>query len=220
MQAPIAFCKAESGKSPGFAKWRRRMAFYMGMRTPDGIDWGKVPPERRTPWGRFLVRMRYENGKDDPVSGKRVPLTQAEVLRRLETLGRQVDPSSYSQMETGRRDVATDLQAVFVRLYGRGPEDQPDEPAGAGETAPDLGRLLAALTSQTEAMTALVTRVADDDRMDRLERQMERLTEAVLKITERMATWEDGGGAAGAPPAGPAGRQRSGGGPKSHAEAR
>lgn len=148
----------------------------MGMRTPEGIDWGKFPPERRGRWGSFLLRMRYEAGKDDPATGKRIPITQAEVLRRLEGLGRQVDETSYSLLETGRRDVSADLEAVFIRLYGRGP----DEPSGApAPVAPsDIGALVPALA-------ALVAQLArQNDERDELRAQLTMLADEMRRMRD------------------------------------
>ena len=133
--------------------------------------------------------MRYERGSDDPVSGKRVPLTQSEVLRNLESLGRQVDPTSYSLMENGRRDVSDDLAAVFVRLYGRGPEDEASsEPQPAGD--------LAALVTELRRTNDHINRLLDELQAERSERrELERQLGEAREALRADEAWHDRSGA-------------------------
>jgi hypothetical protein len=129
------------------------MHSVMGMRMPEGIKWGKFPPERRGRWGTWLLAMRHKYGEGEGTS--RVPRTQGWVLERLAEYGREVDPTSYSLIETGRRDMPDELIPYFQRLWGELPEAEAAD-AQPTNTAPEMFDLLAAMAQQTTVVTELV----------------------------------------------------------------
>jgi uncharacterized coiled-coil protein SlyX len=78
--------------------------------------WGKVPPERRGRWGRFL---RVKRGSR----------TQEDVRLTLEQLGRPLSAAYYSDFESGKTVPNDDWQAVFERMYGETPAEEPIPPS-------------------------------------------------------------------------------------------
>ncbi len=116
----------------------------------DGIDWGRIPPERRGRWGRFLYRQRWSHGRQ----------TQDAVRESLGRIGHPLSEAYYSDFETGKAIPSPDWQDVFRRLWDAEPE--PDlgpapQPAASG----DLSALIAAIDRNTAALTAAIERVAD-----------------------------------------------------------
>jgi uncharacterized coiled-coil protein SlyX len=123
------------------------------------------------------------------------------------------EDTTYRVWEAGRKPSRAAI-AALEQLFG---EAAPGDVA----SAPDMAALIGALTDQAKAMTSLVqTVVQDAGRAERMDQQLAALTDAVTRLADRMAAWEQGGGA---PPGSPLpereGEQRRGGGRKSHADA-
>lgn len=113
-----------------------------GGRVMDAAErrfWGKVPPERRGIWGRFL---RIKRGDD----------TQEAVREALHRMGRPISSAYYSDFESGKTVPNEDWQAVFERLYGERPSEP--EPPPVYEQ-PDLSALIAVLDRQAQAIDRL-----------------------------------------------------------------
>lgn len=108
----------------------------------EGVNWGRIPPERRGRWGRWLYLQRWNAGRQ----------TQDSVRATLEKIGHPISVAYYSEMESGKTIPNEEWQTVFVRLWGSPPEAEPEQP----EVASDTAALIAAMTAQTEAITALV----------------------------------------------------------------
>lgn len=136
----------------------------MDTPTYKGFHWDRFPPERRGRWGRFLYVMRWEHGKDDPITGNRIPLTQEAVFAKVAALGRKINPTSYSQMESGRHDVNEEWAGVFERLWNATPD--PDAAASVAPTATgDVATLLRAIEAQRGYIETL-TGAIDKQRQD------------------------------------------------------
>jgi uncharacterized coiled-coil protein SlyX len=108
--------------------------------------WGKVPPERRGRWGRFL---RIKRGSR----------TQEDVRLTLEQLGRPLSAAYYSDFESGKTVPNEDWQAVFERMYGETPVEEPIS-NGADPRAADFAGLAAEqsvlIARQNELLAAQV----------------------------------------------------------------
>lgn len=125
----------------------------MGIKAA-GLDWGRVPPERRTRWGRWL---RVKRGAD----------SQETVLRMLDKMGRPMGGSYYSEMETGSAPVNDDWQAVFTRAYGESANDWDDPWDKAPQESGDVLAAIRALTAATEAQAAAMREIVEEMRAAR-----------------------------------------------------
>lgn len=172
--------------------------------------WGRIPPERRGRWGRFLMWQRFLNGDQ----------TQETVRATLLGMGEEISGPYYSDFETGKATPNTYWQGVFTRLWNAQPEPEPD-PAAPTSAAPDLTDLIAAMARQSETVTALL----DELRAERRERAS--LTETVEELKRQLrdlaATLREGGGGDDPPRAptraDPDARRPGGTGPRSQSQA-
>ena len=112
-----------------------------------GINWGRIPPERRGRWGRWLYQKRWENGRQ----------TQNSVRATMAKMGSPISPSYYSEIEGGTVP-NEDWQAVFIRLWGSEPppEPQPAPTDTRDAVVANLQALTAAMTAQAEALREIV----------------------------------------------------------------
>lgn len=133
------------------------------MAKREGPNWGRVPPERRTRWGRFLVWQRYLH--DDQ--------TQANVRETLSKMGHSLSPAYYSDMETGKVDpIPDEWQDRFRRLWDAEPEPEPETQVAAG---PDLAALIASNKAVVDAV---------DSQTQELERVWRSITDLAAAIRE------------------------------------
>jgi hypothetical protein len=112
------------------------------------IDWGRVPPERRGVWGRWLYVMRGER-------------SQAAIRELMADLGQPISESYYSELETGNKKPKEPYTSVLIRLHGSDPEEW-DDPWAAPRQAEDTSDLVAVIRAQTEAISDLAAAIRED----------------------------------------------------------
>lgn len=106
---------------------------------PDVTDWGRIPPERRGRWGRWLYAMRWRHDR----------MTQEAVRETLARMGSPLSAPYYSDFEGGRATPNDDWQAVFRRLWDGEPAPEPEAVA---EPASELAALVSRLDRLAVAM--------------------------------------------------------------------
>jgi hypothetical protein len=119
------------------------------MQRVDSVNWGRIPPERRGRWGRWLYLERW-NAKRQ---------TQESVRATLAKMGNEISPSYYSEIESGKTTPNADWRAVFERLWGSSADDW-DDPWDAPPVSTE-GDLAAAIRDQTAAMRELVAELSE-----------------------------------------------------------
>lgn len=110
---------------------------------PDVTDWGRIAPERRGRWGRWLYAMRWRHDRT----------TQDAVRETLAKMGAPLSAPYYSDFEGGRATPNEEWQAAFRRLW----DSEPAAELADAEPAPaaDLAALLARLDEQARVIDRL-----------------------------------------------------------------
>ena len=120
--------------------------------------------------GAWLVEQRKRLGEE---RGTRV--TQQMVVDELREMGHTLDASYYRAIESGAKKPGHEIREALARYFGRTPPSPSASPASA-----DLGRLVAAIEAQTEAINRLV------DRLGAAPTEPE--WESLAKLAARLAT--------------------------------
>lgn len=111
---------------------------------PEVTDWGRIPPERRGRWGRWLYAQRWLHDR----------MTQDALRETLAKMGHPMSAPYYSDFEGGRAIPNDEWQAVFVRLWGTEP---PPEQQEAATSTGDMAALVTELREQNAHLGRMVT---------------------------------------------------------------